>query len=137
MIEERQNLSGEISSKQEIEGTLNETVRYGNVKSYNELDDKPKINDVELNGNKTLSDLGIDQDFIKSESDPTVPEWVKSITEQDIANWNNKPTVPTKTSDLENDSGFINKDVNNLANYYTKTYIDETIGNVENLLGGI
>lgn len=29
--------------------------------SYNDLDNKPKINEVELNGNKTLEDLGIQQ----------------------------------------------------------------------------
>jgi hypothetical protein len=29
----------------------------------------------------------------------------------------NKPSIPTKTSDLTNDSGFIDKDVNNLTNY--------------------
>ena len=29
----------------------------------------------------------------------------------------NKPTIPTKTSDLNNDSGFITKDVNDLTNY--------------------
>lgn len=29
------------------------------ITSYNELDNKPKINNVELTGNKTLSDLGI------------------------------------------------------------------------------
>lgn len=32
----------------------------------------------------------------------------------------NKPTIPTKTSDLNNDSGFITKSVNDLTNY-TKT----------------
>ena len=106
----------------------------GGTSDYKDLKNKPKINDVELSGNKSLSDLGIDQDFVKSESDPTVPSHVKAITEQDIANWNDKPTVPTKTSDLENDSGFIDKNVNNLTNYYTKTYIDETIGNIESLL---
>ena len=30
-------------------------------------------------------------------------------------------SVPTKTSDLQNNSGFITKDVNNLTNYYKKT----------------
>ena len=109
----------------------------GGTSDYKDLENKPKINNVELSGNKTLSDLGIDQDFVKSESDPTVPSHVKAITEQDIANWNNKPAVPTKTSDLTNDSGFIDKNVNNLTNYYTKTYIDETIGNIESLLGEI
>ena len=33
----------------------------------------------------------------------------------------NKPTIPTKTSDLQNDSGFITNTVNNLTNYYLKT----------------
>ena len=33
---------------------------------------------------------------------------------------NHKPTIPTKTSDLNNDSGFIDKNVNNLT-YYTKS----------------
>lgn len=33
----------------------------------------------------------------------------------------NKPFIPTKTSDLTNDSGFIDKDVNNLTNYTVKT----------------
>lgn len=55
-----------------------------------------------------------------TETDPTVPAYVKAITTQDITSWNNKsdfsgsytdltdkPTIPTKTSDLTNDSGFI------------------------------
>lgn len=44
---------------------------------------------VELVGNKSTSDLGID--------------------------------IPTATSDLDNDSGFITNTVNNLVNYYLKT----------------
>ena len=49
MIEERQNLSGEISSKQEIKGTLNDTVRYGNVtKPYNGIANVKPATDKEL-----------------------------------------------------------------------------------------
>lgn len=57
---------------------------------------------------------------ITQETDPTVPAHVKAITQQNISSWNNKsdfsgdyndlnnkPTIPTKTSDLTNDSGFI------------------------------
>lgn len=44
---------------------------------------------------------------ITEEVDPTVPQYVKDITEQDIANWNNK---------LDKDE---------LDNYYTKTESDE------------
>ena len=36
--------------------------------------------------------------------------------------------VPTATSDLTNDSGFITNTVNNLVNYYTKTETDTAIG---------
>ena len=43
---------------------------------------------------------------VVEEQDPTVPQYVKNITEEQINNWNN-PKVITKTSELENDSGFI------------------------------
>lgn len=48
----------------------------------------------------------------------------------------NKPTIPTKTSDVENDSGFITNTVDNLTNYYLKseTY---TQSEVNNLIGQI
>ena len=55
-----------------------------------------------------------------TETDPTVPSHVKNIKTTDISNWNNKsefsgnyndlsnkPTIPTKTSQLTNDSGFL------------------------------
>ena len=48
----------------------------GSTTDYALLENKPQINGVELLGNKSLTDLGID--------------------------------IPTKTSELENDSGFIN-----------------------------
>lgn len=52
-------------------------------------------------------------------------------------------SVPTKTSDINNDSGFITKSVNNLDNYYTKTQVDTTFTNyytktqIDNLIGDI
>ena len=97
----------------------------GGTSDYELLNNKPQINGVELHGNKTLDDLGIQPkgNYLTNESDPTVPSYVKGITEEDITNWNNKsdfsgnyndltnkptiPTPPTKTSDLINDSGFI------------------------------
>ena len=67
------------------------------------------------------SDLINDSGFISSEADPVFTSSPASeITAIDITNWNNKsnfsgsyndltnkPTIPTKTSDLTNDSGFI------------------------------
>lgn len=116
------------------------------------------------------------------ETDPTVPQYVKNISEQNIADWNGKAStsyvdakvaelvnsapdtlntlgelasaiegnkdlidaikVPTKTSELENDSGFITaEDVpsTDLSNYYTKSEIDSLVGSIntalENVLG--
>lgn len=61
-------------------------------------------------------------DYLTSytESDPTVPSHVKNITTANISSWNNKsdfsgsyadltnkPVIPTKTSQLTNDSGFL------------------------------
>lgn len=37
------------------------------------------------------------------------------------------PAIPSKTSDLTNDSGFINKDVNNLTNYTTTTALNAAL----------
>lgn len=75
----------------------------GGTSDYEELENKPKINDVELSGNKTLDELGIniptkvsdldnDSGFMSNytETDPTVPSYVKAISEDDISNWNNK-----------------------------------------------
>ena len=83
---------------------------------YNELINKPQINNIELIGNKMLDELGIQEKgdyaltsdiptstselinnsgYITSETDPTVPSYVKSITEQNITNWNNKQDLLT------------------------------------------
>lgn len=64
--------------------------------------------------------VAIDTLVEDAETDPTVPEYVKNISEEDIASWNNKsdfdgnyssltgaPDIPTKISELTNDSGFI------------------------------
>ena len=64
----------------------------GGTSDYTDLTNKPKINNVELNGNKTLNDLGI----------------------QPAGNY-------ALESDIPDVSNFITKDVNNLTNYTLKT----------------
>lgn len=73
----------------------------GGTSNYNDLSNKPKINNVELSGNKSLNDIGVQQTVI-SETEPTDPSVTVWIDPS-----GNTVTVPTKTSDLENDSGFI------------------------------
>lgn len=50
--------------------------------------------------------------YISAETDPTVPAWAKqpnkpSYTASEVGALPNTTTIPTKTSDLTNDSGFI------------------------------
>lgn len=68
---------------------------------YTQLTNKPKINGVELNGNKTAQDLGIQGNVQAdwNESDPTNDAYI-----------NNKPTiptVPTNVSAFTNDAGYL------------------------------
>ena len=117
----------------------------GGTTNYSELVNKPKINNVELIGNKTLDQLGIQPkgNYLTSftEKDPTVPNWAKQSTKPSytktevglgnvdnvkqysvsnpppypVTSVNGKtgavsieiPTVPTKTSQLTNDSGYV------------------------------
>ena len=74
---------------------------------YEELSNKPKINNVELDGNKSLSDLGI----------------IYPVTSVNSQTGDVTIFVPTKLSDLSNDTGFITNLVDNLANYYLKSEI--------------
>ena len=80
----------------EYNGTKDVTVNIptggsGGTTNYSNLSNKPKINNVELSGNKTTSQLGIniptkvsdlsnDSGFITTETDPTVPAWAKNST---------------------------------------------------------
>lgn len=152
-------LSGELLGARIVGGSGS-----GGTSDYEQLINKPSINGVKLVGNKTTADLGI----VSVETDPTVPQYVKSISEQNIADWNAKAStnyvdtkvaelvnsapdtlntlgelataieshkdlidaikVPSKTSELTNDSGFV-----------TQSYVDGVVGNInaqlENVLG--
>ena len=75
-----------------ILGSGNIDIQGGGTSDYTDLTNKPKINNVELNGNKSLNDLGI----------------------QPVGNYALESEIP----DVSN---FITKDVNNLTNYTLKT----------------
>lgn len=83
---------------------IKEKADIGGTDDYNELQNKPKINDVELLGDRTLENLGI----------------------QPSGDYALKSELPTKTSELTNDS-----------DYTTKAYVDEQIGDVNTILESI
>lgn len=78
-------------------GNLTLGTSEGGSKNYEELDNLPKINNVELKGNKTTSDLGI---II-----PEVPTNISAFNND--SGYITSSSLPTKTSQLDNDSGFI------------------------------
>lgn len=76
----------------------------GGTSNYNALTNKPKINNVELKGNKSLNELGIQPagNYLTEETDPTVPSYVKNITQANITSWNNKSDFSGNYNDLTN-----------------------------------
>ena len=106
------------------DGTLN--AEAGGVTSYSALTDKPILNTanssgLSANNNETINGI------------ISLHKISKTGSYEDLLN---KPTIPTKTSDLTNDSDFITNTVDNLTNYYLKseTY---TQSEVNNLIGQI
>lgn len=97
-----------------------------------------------LSTNDFTNELKSKLEGIESNAEVNKIETIKvnNVT-QTITNKTVNITVPTKTSDLSNDSGFITKSVSDLDNYYTKTQIDTTFTNyytktqIDNLIGDI
>ena len=138
----------------------NIVINTSGTSNYQELINKPRINNIELVRNKTLDELGIqekgdyalkselptktselinDSGYITEEQDPTVPYFVKNITQENITSWNNKsefsgdyndltnkPTIPTSTSELTNDS-----------DYTTNAYVNGLIGDINSVLASL
>lgn len=72
---------------------------------------------------------------IQEEKDPTVPDWAKepqkpSYTAQEVGALPAGTKIPAKTSDLNNDSGFITNSVADLMNYYTKKQTEDLISQI-------
>lgn len=109
------------------EGNINITGG-GGTSDYEDLDNKPSINNVELSGNKSLNDLGIQpagsyalaSDIPTNLSQLTEDTTHRTVTDTEKTTWNNKsnfsgsyndltnkPTIPTKISDLTDDSDFL------------------------------
>jgi hypothetical protein len=89
---------------------INQSGGGGGTSDYTDLTNKPRINNVELNGNKSLADLGI--------VIPTVPvqsvngkTGAVTLTASDVGALPSTTEIPSKTSDLTNDSGFLSSAV--------------------------
>jgi len=83
-------------------------------------------NDVIPAFNNVIENVNELQDFLQDFS-VDIEQELEQITN----------SIPTKLSQLENDTNFINKDVNDLTNYYDKSYINNLIGDIATLLDTI
>lgn len=84
----------------------------GGVTDYDQLTSRPQINSTTLTGDKSSSDLGLaDEVHTHTKSEITdFPSLATVATTGDYDDLSDKPTIPTKVSDLNNDSGFISAD---------------------------
>lgn len=115
--------------------------------SYFDLQNKPEINSIELNGNMTSEELGLasSEDIVTINSEleqikstiPSAENIDNQITERladyptkeevtteildAVANKADKSEIPTKTSQLTNDSGFISS----LDGYATEKWVED------------
>lgn len=116
----------------EAEGSSSE------ITSYSQLSDLPKINSVTLSGNKTSADLGL----YGTNNEPNYPvtsvnnkSGAVTLTASDVNALPDNTTIPTKTSELNNDSGFITSSA--LTNYATKSEIPTKTSQLTNNSGYI
>lgn len=116
---------------------------------YRNLSNKPQINGVELDGNKSLSTLGIASASDLAATTATANAAVKDVTVNgsSVVNANKVAavTVPTKTSDLTNDSNFATtsqiptktSDLTNDSNFATTSQIPDSTSDLTNDSGFI
>ena len=82
-----------------------------------------------------VSELENDSGFLTEETDPSVPEHVKNITEDNITAWNGKSDFSGSYNDLSDvPSTFPPTTHNHNDTYYTETEIDAKIGDIETIL---
>lgn len=137
---------------------INNSGGSGGTTNYNQLENKPKINNIELSGNKSLEDLGI-TNFSGSYDDlsnkPTIPtalselttdETHRVVTDEEKSAWNNKSSFSGSYDDLENkptiptNSDFSLKDLkeksyNNLTDKPTIPTVPDKVSAFENDAG--
>ena len=119
--------NGGMQGKFEKEGGLVGEVGLPKCMCSNDYDDlvnKPSINGIELDGNKTTEDLGIQAGVTSWNGQTGDVVYTPPIAPVQSVNGQTGDVVlniPTSTSDLVNNSGFITNAVNNLVNYYTKS----------------
>lgn len=101
------------------EGNINIQGGSGGSSDYEDLDNKPSINDVELTGNKSLSDLGIQPqgDYALSSEVPSALSELaddsthRLVTDEEKANWSENQVYVLQSSTFDLTDNNKNQDV--------------------------
>lgn len=114
--------------------------------SYNDLRNKPNLNiyatinyvDEKLS-NKVdkIEGMGLSQNSFTTEEKnklATLENYDDTAILNELANKADISSIPTKVSELVNDSGFITKDVDDLTNYPTNSAMNAAIGGKQNVI---
>ena len=132
----------ELENKPSIDGyELIGDVTLEDIGVVDAIDDAIDDALVDYTPTSDLASVALSGDYNDLENKPTIPtvnDATLTITRNNVSAGTftaNSATdtsiniaVPTATSDLTNDSGFITNTVDDLANYYTKTETDTAIG---------
>lgn len=114
--------------------------------NYNELYNKPNLSMFITSGelNEALSTkvdkvegMGLSQNSFTTEEKnklASLENYDDSEIVAELATKANISSVPTKTSDLDNDSGFITKDVDDLTYYPTNDALNAIVGGKQNII---
>ena len=117
----------------------------GGTTNYEDLTNKPSINNVPLVGNLNTVDLKLTDATLTEEGVPAEAKTVGTkleeqstsltVIKEELTKKANISDIPTKVSELQNDSNYqTDTDVTNtLTTYATKTYVGEQISSVDHL----
>ena len=117
-----------ITNKEPLEGVLNvgEVIHTGGggTNNYEELTNKPLINNVGLIGNKSLDDLGIQpkgnyatiNDIPTTLAELSTDSTHRVVTDTQITTWNNKSDFSGSYNDLTNKPTLFSGDYDDLTN---------------------
>lgn len=153
-------MNNKISMNIETDNNINFNIErsLAGTSNYEDLTNKPSINNVELSGNKTSSNLGLQSEItnnnkLSSSLISGLSNVATSGSYNDLSNKPTIPTIPTNVSAFTNDVGYLTQhqdisgklDTSKVKSTYSTTsgdvydvsYINTMIGDIETLLGGI
>lgn len=125
------NVTIEQSLDHEINGEIMK--EYG-ISDYQDLDNKPSINGVELVGNKTTADLGIEVDTSKF---PTREELEEKADKTEIPDVSGFATKEELDSKQDKGDYALRSDIPDLTIYVLREELNTLVGDINTVLDNI